>query len=124
VFQIAIQGACGLSGILTGKAGATLILVMSISLFQVAVFLTQPKYSSSINVDADSQSATLSQAVQTVTLPAQTVTFVSTVEINNTATVISQLPPRLVQDYTPFGIAVVVAVAMFALVIMFLRRRR
>jgi cobalamin synthase len=124
-----------LSGVLTGKAGAMLILVISVSLFQVAAFLIQPRSSSlgnilgntgneksTASVGLTSQNSPTNQTVTVATTVLTTVptTLVKTVSVTNTTTVLSSPP----QDYSPFGIATVVAVAMIALVVMFMRRQR
>jgi hypothetical protein len=125
-----------LSGVLTGKAGAVLILVISVSLFQVAAFLIQPRSSSLGNIlgntgnekptisagSSQNSSPPTNQTVTVATTVPTTVptTIVKTVSVTNTTTVLSSPP----QDYSPFGIATVVAVAMIALVVMFMRRQR
>ena len=132
-------GAFWLSGVLTGKAGAALILIISVSLLQVAAFLIQPRSSSlgiivagtgnnekqtsaTTSVLSETSSPPTTQTVTVATTVPTTVptTVATTVSVTNTTTVLSQ-PPK---DYTPFGIAIVVAVAMIALVTMFMRRRR
>jgi len=126
-----------LSGLSTRKASAVLIVVIAISLFQAAAFLTQPRRftfeeaasgigpepTSSTQVSSVSGSSRVSN--MTVTIPTTFPTTIPTtvlvsVSVTNVSTVAVQPQP----DYTPIGIAIIVAAGILALVMMFMRRRR
>ena len=137
-----------MSSIITAKASAVLILVIAVSLVQVTVSL-MPKNSNLANISAESaaipapeygaktypgppttaastavSSAPANQTVtlaitQTLTMPS---TVATTVVVTNSTTLLAQSIAG--PDYTPVGIAIVAAVAIIVLALMFLRRRR
>jgi hypothetical protein len=135
-----------LSSIITAKASAVLILVIAVSLVQVTVSL-MPKNANLANINAEggvipapeygaktypgpptsAAFSAVSPANQTVTLATtQTLTMPSTVAttvvVTNSTTLLAQSIAG--PDYTPVGIAIVAAVAIIVLALMFLRRRR
>ena len=118
------------------KVSALLLIVVTISVLQVAIFLMQPNTSNLVyaaqsgghenqvtTIAAGSASVIVSISNKTMTLISTFPTTVATtVSITSATTITSQLQSGT--DYTPVGIGVVTAAAIIALLVMFLKRKR
>jgi len=119
------------------KVSALLLIVITVSVLQVAIFLMQPNTSNLVyaaqsggahenqvtTIAAGSASVIVSISNKTMTLISTFPTTVATtVSITSATTITSQLQSGT--DYTPVGIGVVTAAAIIALLVMFLKRKR
>jgi hypothetical protein len=110
-----------------------LLVVITVAALQVAVTLLQPNTSNFVYAGASGHENEVTPGALTTVAVTQVVTQVSTQATTQTLVVTSPqtvtnnitLPPQTIPpDYNPFGIAIVVAVGMLALLVMFLRRKR
>lgn len=115
------------------KVSALLLVVITISTLQVAIYLMRPNTSNFVYAAASAnEQATLGQVTltsvvvsnQTMTLVSTFPTTVATTVSMTFATTVTFQPLQSPPDYTPAGIGIVAAAAIIALLIIFLKRKR
>lgn len=110
-----------------------LLVIISVSALQVAVTFMHPSTSNFVYAGASGRENQVTPGALTTLNVTQVQTKVVTQGTTQTLVITSSqtvtdsitLPPQTIPpDYTPVGIAIVVAVGMLALLVMFLKRRR